>query len=146
MSASRYFDTVVFDVRDNANLLFFARTTATGDIEDYLLLMRTFETGFEDVVYVEINEEQLAGDETVREAALSNNLLTLTFDRDLPPDSEDAMICTFECTFCRDCVQHILDGRCPNCGGNLQPRPVRPAAHLARFPASTNRVRRERNG
>ncbi|MFA5122762.1 DUF1272 domain-containing protein [Zavarzinia sp.] len=61
-------------------------------------------------------------------------------DRDLPPDSLDAMICSFECTFCRPCVETRLAGRCPNCGGELVRRPVRPAGKLARFPASTVRV------
>lgn len=61
-------------------------------------------------------------------------------DRDLPPDSTDAMICTFECTFCRDCTSERLGGLCPNCGGELLQRPRRPAAKLARFPASTERV------
>src|SRR5262249_40535294 len=50
----------------------------------------------------------------------------------LPPDAADAMICTFECTFCRNCVENRLGGRCPNCGGNFAPRPVRPAAKLAK--------------
>ena len=54
--------------------------------------------------------------------------------RALPPDSSEAMICSFECTFCRDCVVDHLAGRCPNCGGNLQPRPIRPPEKLARFP------------
>lgn len=61
-------------------------------------------------------------------------------DRDLPPDSADAMICSFECTFCRDCVANVLKGRCPNCGGELTPRPRRPVEKLARNPASTQRV------
>ena len=61
-------------------------------------------------------------------------------DRDLPPDATDAMICTFECTFCRDCATTRLHGVCPNCGGNLVQRPVRPPAMLARYPASTDRV------
>jgi len=61
-------------------------------------------------------------------------------DRDLPPESGDARICTFECTFCADCVENRLGGVCPNCGGNLVARPVRPAAMLAKFPASTERV------
>jgi hypothetical protein len=61
-------------------------------------------------------------------------------DKDLPPSATDAMICTFECTFCRDCVDNKLGGRCPNCGGNLAARPVRPPAKLANFPASTVRV------
>lgn len=61
-------------------------------------------------------------------------------DRDLPPDSADARICTFECTFCVDCADGVLNGVCPNCGGNLVARPVRPAALLAEYPASTKRV------
>ncbi|WP_424934121.1 DUF1272 domain-containing protein [Amaricoccus macauensis] len=61
-------------------------------------------------------------------------------NRDLPPESPDAMICTFECTFCADCVEHALGGVCPNCGGNFSPRPIRPAAALARHPAGTRRV------
>lgn len=61
-------------------------------------------------------------------------------DRDLPPDADDAMICSFECTFCRDCVETRLDSRCPNCGGNFVPRPVRPAHLLAKNPPSTERV------
>ena len=61
-------------------------------------------------------------------------------DKDLPPDAADAMICTFECTFCRDCVDTRLSGRCPNCGGAFQPRPSRPASLLEKFPASTVRV------
>ena len=60
-------------------------------------------------------------------------------DRDLPP-AADARICSFECTFCADCADTVFAGTCPNCGGNLTPRPVRPAAALARFPASSERV------
>ena len=61
-------------------------------------------------------------------------------DRDLPPSATEAMICSFECTFCRDCVQNRLGGRCPNCGGNLVPRPIRPAEKLEKYPPSTQRV------
>jgi hypothetical protein len=61
-------------------------------------------------------------------------------DRDLPPDSLDARICAFECTFCVDCVEDVLGGKCPNCGGNFTPRPIRPAHLLERYPASTKRV------
>jgi len=60
--------------------------------------------------------------------------------RDLPPDAADAVICTFECTFCADCAQGVLGGVCPNCGGNFAPRPIRPVALLAKYPASTRRV------
>ena len=47
-------------------------------------------------------------------------------DRDLPADSVEARICTFECTFCEDCAQKRFLGVCPNCGGNLVARPLRP--------------------
>jgi len=57
-------------------------------------------------------------------------------DRDLPPDSAAARICSFECTFCAECAEGGLGGRCPNCGGELVRRPVRPDDKLARFPAS----------
>jgi len=61
-------------------------------------------------------------------------------DRDLAPESTEARICTFECTFCADCAETRLGGICPNCSGNLVARPIRPAAMLARFPASSERV------
>jgi hypothetical protein len=61
-------------------------------------------------------------------------------DKDLPPEARDALICSFECTFCQTCADTRLGGRCPNCGGEFQPRPVRPAALLAQYPASTTRV------
>lgn len=61
-------------------------------------------------------------------------------DKDLPPDSPEALICTFECTFCAGCARDRLQGVCPNCGGELTPRPVRPARLLEKFPASTQRV------
>jgi hypothetical protein len=61
-------------------------------------------------------------------------------DKDLPPAAADAMICTFECTFCRDCVETRLNGVCPNCGGNFAPRPIRPLAKLAKNPPSVQRV------
>jgi hypothetical protein len=55
-------------------------------------------------------------------------------DRDLPPDSADARICTFECTFCVDCVETRFSGVCPNCGGDLSARPIRPAGGPAPVP------------
>ena len=61
-------------------------------------------------------------------------------DVDLPPDSLQARICSFECTFCASCAEQLLEGRCPNCGGELVARPRRPADRLARFPASTERL------
>ena len=64
-------------------------------------------------------------------------------NKSLPPDSTEAMICTFECTFCRDCVDNLLVNVCPNCGGGFSPRPIRPANnwrnenYLGKFPATT---------
>src|SRR5262245_5292230 len=53
-------------------------------------------------------------------------------NRDLPPESTDALICTFECTFCRACATEVLKGICPNCSGELVTRPRRPAKALAK--------------
>lgn len=61
-------------------------------------------------------------------------------DRDLPPQSTEARICSFECTFCVGCAQDVLQGACPNCGGELVARPRRLASKLAKFPASDRRV------
>ncbi|MEP9372150.1 DUF1272 domain-containing protein [Mesorhizobium sp. KR1-2] len=61
-------------------------------------------------------------------------------DKNLPPDAADAMICTFECTFCAACAEGVLGGKCPNCGGAFTRRPIRPAALLEKYPASTRRV------
>ena len=61
-------------------------------------------------------------------------------DVDLAPESGEARICTFECTFCAACAEGRFNGLCPNCGGELVRRPIRPAAALARWPASTERV------
>jgi hypothetical protein len=61
-------------------------------------------------------------------------------DKDLSPHSADAMICTFECTFCRCCSEEVLFGICPNCKGNLVQRPIRPQEGLKKYPASTERV------
>ncbi|NCF63532.1 MAG: DUF1272 domain-containing protein [Gammaproteobacteria bacterium] len=67
-------------------------------------------------------------------------------DRELPPDSGEARICSYECTFCANCVTEILENVCPNCGGGFVPRPVRPATEhrpgvsLAKQPASTIRI------
>ena len=46
-------------------------------------------------------------------------------ERELPPTSSEAMICSFECTFCTDCAEDVLHGVCPNCGGNFERRPTR---------------------
>ena len=65
-------------------------------------------------------------------------------DRDLPPASAEARICTFECTFCAHCADNVLKGVCPNCSGNFVARPIRPPHMLAKYPASTKRVVREK--
>jgi len=67
-------------------------------------------------------------------------------DKDLPPRAADARICSYECTFCADCVETVLFNVCPNCGGGFAPRPIRPATErrpgvgLAKQPASTQRA------
>jgi len=61
-------------------------------------------------------------------------------DRDLLPDSLEVMMCSFECTYCKQCAETVLHGICPNCSGELVRRPVRPAAALAKYPASTERI------
>lgn len=61
-------------------------------------------------------------------------------DIDLPPDSIEARICSFECTFCAPCATSKLAGKCPNCGGELVARPRRPLAKLVNNPASTERI------
>ncbi|MFL6022422.1 MAG: DUF1272 domain-containing protein [Marmoricola sp.] len=61
-------------------------------------------------------------------------------DRDLAPDDADAMICTYECTFCAHCVEHCLGEVCPNCGGNFAARPIRPADKLLKDPGSSERI------
>ena len=61
-------------------------------------------------------------------------------DKGLPPMSDEATICSFECTFCADCAGQTLAGRCPNCGGELLRRPRRPEGKLQAYPASAERV------
>jgi hypothetical protein len=61
-------------------------------------------------------------------------------NNDLAPDSQAARICSFECTFCLTCAESVLGGICPNCGGELLPRPRRPLDKLSRYPASTERI------
>lgn len=73
-------------------------------------------------------------------------------DKDLPPDSTEARICTYECTFCAGCVEKVLGNVCPNCGGGFVPRPIRPRGEyrpgvsLARHPPSTGRVHLKYSG
>ncbi|HBC08635.1 MAG TPA: DUF1272 domain-containing protein [Rhodospirillaceae bacterium] len=66
-------------------------------------------------------------------------------DADLPPESQDAMICSYECTFCLTCVEDVLSNVCPNCGGGFVARPIRPKTERRpgvsrdRHPPSTER-------
>jgi hypothetical protein len=55
--------------------------------------------------------------------------------KSLPPNASDAMICTYECTFCEVCALTTLRNVCPNCGGNFQHRPIRTRAQLEKHPA-----------
>lgn len=57
-------------------------------------------------------------------------------NKSLPPNSNEAMICSFECTFCKDCASNILQDICPNCGGDFTKRPIRPFEQLKKYPAS----------
>ncbi|TGK31531.1 DUF1272 domain-containing protein [Leptospira gomenensis] len=63
--------------------------------------------------------------------------------KDLPPETKDVVICSFECTFCAECNERHLHGICPNCGGNFVPRPIRPKTnwkgdnYLGKYPAGT---------
>ncbi|HEX8378324.1 MAG TPA: DUF1272 domain-containing protein [Pedobacter sp.] len=58
-------------------------------------------------------------------------------NKTLPNESVEAMICTFECTFCSDCVNNILSNVCPNCGGGFEKRPIRPKDKLIKYPQQT---------
>lgn len=67
-------------------------------------------------------------------------------NKDLPPNSTEAMICSYECTFCQQCVDEVLDNVCPNCGGGFCKRPIRPNHNLknnnflGKHPASTQLI------
>lgn len=61
-------------------------------------------------------------------------------DRELAPTSTDVLICTYECTWCRDCAEGVLGGRCPNCDGELVRRPVPSARRLVSDPPTTQRT------
>jgi hypothetical protein len=66
-------------------------------------------------------------------------------DRDLPPDAA-ARICSFECTFCPECAANVFASVCPNCGGELVARPIRPAGELEKYPPSAERVLKAHTG
>ena len=61
-------------------------------------------------------------------------------NKSLPNNSSEAMICTFECTFCKNCVENVLNRICPNCGGGFEKRPIRPKNLLKKYPISIKTV------
>jgi hypothetical protein len=97
MSSHRKYDTVAFDVRDNATMLFFARTTPSGDIDDYLLLMRADGEELGQSIYIEVNEKQFAGHNLIREARMVGNVLTLELHRAAPElDGASEIVLSYE--------------------------------------------------
>ena len=84
MSQSRHYETVAFDVRDNATMLMFANASREGEIDDYLLLMRTIEEDFDESLFIDINEQQFGGHDLIREAVLTGNVLTLRLREPAP--------------------------------------------------------------
>jgi len=97
MSNSRHYDTVAFDVRDNATMLFFAKTSAAGDIEEYLLLMRAEGEDFDDSIYIEINENQFSGHDLIQEARMTGNMLTLELrDSSAELDGASQIVLTYD--------------------------------------------------
>lgn len=97
MSAHRNYDTVAFDMREDAMMLFFARTSASGEIDDYLLLMRSDNEDVRHSVYLEINEKQFSGHNLIREARMSDNMLTLSLHEPATElDGENEIVLTYE--------------------------------------------------
>lgn len=60
-------------------------------------------------------------------------------------NSEEAMIGAFECTFCKECVDSVLQNVCPNCGGGFEKRPTLPKEYLSKYPVSMTKVFRPIN-
>lgn len=60
--------------------------------------------------------------------------------KSLPNESKEAMICSFECTFCKECVDTFLENKCPNCGGGFEKRPIRPESLLEKYPIQEVRI------
>lgn len=99
MSTSRHYDTVAFDVRENATMLFFAKTNDGGDIEDYFLLMRTIGEDFDDTIFLEVNETQLTGADLIREAQMSEHMLTIRFTEPVAEfDGQTELVLTCDST------------------------------------------------
>lgn len=66
-------------------------------------------------------------------------------NKDLPNTSREAMICTFECTFCKTCALEVFENVCPNCSGNFVERPIRPSKYKEKHSASTKRIYNPKN-
>lgn len=60
--------------------------------------------------------------------------------KSLPNKSQEAMICSFECTFCKECVDTVLKNKCPNCGGGFEKRPIQPESLLEKYPIQEVRI------
>ncbi len=97
MSHSRFYDTVAFDVRDNATMLYFAKISEEGDIQDYVLLMRAIEDNFDESFYSEVNEHQFGGHDILKEAHLLGNTLTLALSEPAAElDNASEIVLTFD--------------------------------------------------
>lgn len=99
MSTNRNYDTVAFDVREDAMMLFFARTSEQGEIDDYLLLMRCENDDLPHSLYIEINEQQFSGHDLISEARMSDNMLTLLLNEPAAElNGEQQIVLTYEGT------------------------------------------------
>ena len=99
MKYSHDYDTVAFDTRENAVMLFFACTTGGGDIQDYLLLMRAVGEDYDQDLYIEVNEKQFSGHDLVSETRLSENMLTLKLHEPATElDGATEIVLTFDAT------------------------------------------------
>lgn len=64
---------------------------------------------------------------------------------DLPNNSTEAMICSFECTYCKNCALELFENVCPSCGGNFVARPIRPSKMLEKYPSSKEVIFKPKN-
>lgn len=97
MATSRHFDTVAFDVKEEAVMLFFAKTTEEGEISNYLLLMRATDDELNDRLYLEMDEAQAAGEDVIMEAELDGNLLRLSlFDEAAATFGDASLVLSFD--------------------------------------------------
>ena len=97
MATSRHFDTVAFDVKEEAVMLFFAKTTEEGEISNYLLLMRATDDELNDRLYLEMDEAQAAGEAVIMEAELDGNLLRLSlFDEAAATFGDASLVLSFD--------------------------------------------------